>query len=158
RGTIPGAAEEGPRRSRIGISRLPMWSPKRIGLILLGVIVLSWLPIFGPPGDAAPAKRLRGVGDAPVLSLAFAPDGAAVATIQMDGRVALRDVARDLCAHSFLEHRGPAQALAFSPDGRSLAVGGVEPDIFLYDVRSEGAGRPLGMPNRWTKCLAYSPD
>ena len=62
-GPIPGAAEEGPRRSRIGISRLPWWSRGRIGLLLLGLIVLPWLPISGPPSDATPARRVRGVGD-----------------------------------------------------------------------------------------------
>src|SRR5262249_8617264 len=125
---------------------------------LLSVIVLPWLPIFGPPRDATPARRVRGVGDIPVLGFTFAPDGTTIATIQVDGRAALRDAGEGVSAHSFLDHRGPAQALAFTPDGRSLAVGGVEPDILLYDIRSGGAGHSLGMPIRWVKNLAFSPD
>jgi WD40 repeat protein len=157
---ILGAAEAWSMRSRSGISRLPLWSRRGIGLLLLGLIVLPWLPIWGPPRDATPARRVRGVGDAPILTFAFPPDGATIATIQMDGRVALRDTAGGAGAPTFLDHPGYAWALAFSPDGRSLAVGGAEPDIFLYDVEAGGAGRPLGMPIRdvCAKGLAFAPD
>ena len=157
-GPIPGAAEEGPRRSRIGTSRLPWWGCGWIGLLLLALIVLPWLPISWPSGDGTPARRVRGVGDTAILTFAFAPHEATIATIQTDGRVALRDVAGGAGAHPFLDYRGFALALAFSPDGRSLAVGGAEPDIFLYDVEAGGAGRPLGMPIRCGKGLAFSPD
>jgi hypothetical protein len=61
-GPMPGGAEEAPRRSRIGISRFPMWNRGRIGLLLLALIVLPWLPICGPPRDLTPARRVRGVG------------------------------------------------------------------------------------------------
>ena len=146
--SIPGAAEGGPRRSRIGISRLPWWGRRRIGLLLLGLIVLPWLPISGTPRDPAPARRVRGVGDTAILTFAFAPVGATIASIQTDGRVAVRDAAGGHGAHSFLDHRGFAQALAFAPDGRSLALGGIEPDILLYDVGTGGEARPLGIPIR----------
>src|SRR6516162_684105 len=103
---IPGAAEEGPRRSRIGIARLPWWSRWRIGLLLLGLIVLPWLPLFGPPRHAKPTRRIPGVGDAPILAFAFAPDGATIASIQWDGRVALRGTAGGVNAPSFPDHGG----------------------------------------------------
>ena len=67
--------------------------PSRISLLLLGVIVIPWLPILEPSRDATPARRVRGVGDVPILGFALAPDGATIATIQVDGRVALRDAA-----------------------------------------------------------------
>src|SRR5262249_11824184 len=133
-GPISGAAEEGPRGTRIGIARLPMWSRGRIGLLLLGLIVLPWLPLFGPPRHAKPARRIRGAGYAPILAFAFAPDGATIASIQCDGRVALRDTAGGVNGPSFLDHGRHARALAFAPDGRSLAVGGDESDVLLYDV------------------------
>src|SRR5262245_13241005 len=113
---IPGAAEEGPGRFRIRSSRLPSWSPRRIGLLLLGLVVLPGLPIPGPAGDATPARRVRGVGDSAILTFAFAPDGATIAAIQTDGRAALRGEAGGAGAHSFLDYRGCALALAFSPD------------------------------------------
>src|SRR5262249_43163008 len=141
-----------------GIARFRMWSRERIGLLLLALIVLPWLPICGPPRDLTPARRVRGVGDPAILAFAFAPDGATIATIQADGRVALQDVAGGGGAHAFLDHRGFALALAFAPDGRSLAVDGAEPDILLYDVGARGPGHPLRMPIRDVKGLAFSPD
>jgi WD40 repeat protein len=145
-------------RYRIGIPRFPWGGHSWLGLPLFGLIVLPWLPIFGPPEDARPARRIRGLGDAPILAFAFAPDGATIATIQMDGRVPLRDAAGGAGAPSLLEHHGFALALAFSPDGRSLAVSGAESDLVLHDVRAGGAGHPLGMPIRAVCDPAFSPD
>ena len=156
-GPIPRSRREGPTEPGSG-RPVPLWSRRRIGLLLLGVIVLPWLPILRPPSDATPARRVRGIGDAPIVAFAFAPDGETIATLQADGRVALRDAAGGMSANSFLGYRGLARAMAFSPDGRSLAVGGSESDILLYDLRSGGAGHPLGMPIRWAKGLAFSPD
>jgi WD40 repeat protein len=155
---IPVAAEAGRRRTRIGSSRWPWWGRRRLGLLFLGLIVLPWLPLFGPPNDAMPARRARGFGDGHIVAFAFAADGETIATIQMDGPVAMRGVAREGSRHSFLDYRGQAWALASSPDGRSVVVGGSEPDIRLYDVRTSGVGHPLGIPIRWARCLAFSPD
>jgi hypothetical protein len=44
-------AGEGPRRSRAGISWVQLWSRERLGLLLLVLVVLPWLPIIGPPSD-----------------------------------------------------------------------------------------------------------
>src|SRR5262249_35677767 len=156
-GPIPDGAEEGPRRSRTGVARFPVWSRGRIGLLLLALIVLPWLPTCGTSTDLAPARRVRGVGDPTILTFAFAPDGATIATIQTDGRVALQGVAGGGAAHAFLDHRGFALALAFAPDGRSLAVGGLESDILRYDVRSGGAVHPPGPPLPGVKGPALSP-
>src|SRR5262249_32462180 len=134
------------------------WGRRRIGLLLVGLIVPPCLLLSGPPDDASPARRVRGVGDAAILRFAFAPDGATIAAILASGRVALRGAAGGAANHAFLDHRGFALALAFSPDGRSLAVGGTEPDVFLHDLAAGGAGRPLGMPIRCGKGLAFSPD
>jgi WD40 repeat protein len=156
--SISGAAEEGPRRSRIGISRLPWWGCRRLGLLLLALIVLPWLPICGPAREVASAKRIRGVGHLPILTFALAPDSTTIATIQSDGRVALCEATGRVGAHSFLDQPGPAWALAFSPDGRSLAVGDVGPGVLLYDFRAGGPGHPLRMPIYSVKGLAFSPD
>src|SRR5262249_53575241 len=143
---------------RMGNSPISLWSGRRIGLLVLGVTVVTWLPILGPPCDATRTKRARGGGDVPVLEFAFAPDGGTIATIQTDGRVALRNAAGGGSSAYSLDSRGPTRALAFLPDGRSLAVGGLEPDILLYDPRAGGAAHPLGIPIREVKTLAVSPD
>jgi hypothetical protein len=137
-GAVPGPGQEGPRRARIGRLQAPLLTCRRIGLLLLAVVVLAWLPIFGSADDPTPARRLRGVGQAPILGFELSPDGALIATIQMDRRVALRDAASGLGAVSFLVKGGLAHAHAFSPDGRSLALGRIEPDIVLYDLRAGG--------------------
>src|SRR5262249_28075181 len=137
---IPEAGDGGPTRSPSACSQVPIWNRLRIGLLLLALIVLPWLPICGLPSDGTPARRARGIGDSAILTFAFAPHGEAIATIQLDGRVALRDAAGGVSAPSFLDHRGFAQALAFAPDGRSLAVGDIEADILLYNLGSGGAG------------------
>src|SRR5215471_14790651 len=90
---IAEVANGSPTRSRRGGPQVPFWNRTRIGLLSLGIIALPWLPIDRMPGDPTPARRLWGLGDNPILGFAFAPDGATIATIQWDGRVALRDVA-----------------------------------------------------------------
>ncbi len=157
-GAVPGPGEEGPRRTRIGRFQAPLWRRRRIGLLLLAGVVLPWLPIFGSANDPTPAKRVRGIGHAQILGFEFSPDGALIATIQTDRRVALRDATWGSVGRSCLVHDGPAHALAFSPDGRWLALGSPGPDIILYDVRAGGAGHLLGIPIRETKGLAFSPD
>src|SRR5262245_5831245 len=87
---IAEATHGGPTRLRSGCSRVPFRNRKRIGLLLLGTIALAWLPIDGIPGDPTPARRALGLGDNPILSFAFAPDGATIAAIQ-DFRVILGD-------------------------------------------------------------------
>src|SRR5262249_17523139 len=82
---ILGAPGEGPGKFRSGTSGVALCNPTRIGLLVLVVIVLPWLPILGPPGDATRARRARGVGDLAILTVAFAPRGETIATIQTDG-------------------------------------------------------------------------
>src|SRR4051812_46696520 len=120
---IAEATHGGPTRSRSGCSHVPFRNRGRIGLLSLGIIALAWLPIDGTPSIPTPTTRNRGVGDAPITDFAFAPEGTTIATIQADGRLALRDVTGSGGTIDFLDCRGHARAMAFSPDGRALAVG-----------------------------------
>jgi hypothetical protein len=87
---IAEATHVGPRRSRSECSYVPFRNRRRIGLLLLGIIALTWLPIDEMTGVPSPARRPRGLGDTPSMSFAFAPDGATIAAIQ-GHRVSLRD-------------------------------------------------------------------
>ena len=156
-GPIPGAAEAGPSRSRIGSSRWPVWTRRRIGLLLLGLAVLPWLPISRPPGDATPARRVRGVGDVPILTFAFAPDGATIATIHANRRVALRDVAGDAGVHSFLDHRGHGVGPGVLARRPLAGRGRHRTRCAHVRSRARGAGHPLGMPIRWSRAWPSHP-
>ena len=156
-GAIHRAVEKVSRRSSIGVSRLPWCSRSPIGLLFLALLVWPWLSTYGPASDPTPARRIRGAGDIAIQTLAFAPDGRTIATIQTDGRVALRRVTGDAGDPSFLDHRGHAVGLAFSPDGRSLAVGGSERDVLMYDVGARGAAHPARMPIIVGKGLGVCP-
>jgi WD40 repeat protein len=158
-GAIHWAGNEWPRRSPIGASRLPWCSPIQIGLLLFALLVWPWLSTFGPASGPTSVRRIRGAGDKAIQTFAFAPDGRTIATLQTDGRVALRGTAGDGGASSFfLENRGHAVGLAFAPDGRSLALSGQDRDVLLYDVRAGGEGRPVRMPIVASKALAFSHD
>ena len=137
-GPISGAAEEGPRGTRIGIARLPTWSRGGIGLLLLGLIVLPWLPPLGPPRHAKPTRRIPGVGDAPILAFALAPDGATIASIQWDGRVALRGTAGGVNGPSFLDHGGHEEHVGTIGTGLVLQKGhlafGIVPQPETHEI------------------------
>ena len=62
---IPGAAEEGRMTYRMGSSRVSLGNGRRIGLLVLGVIVLTWLPILGPPRTRRRSGGSGGSGTLP---------------------------------------------------------------------------------------------
>jgi hypothetical protein len=71
-GSIAEAAEEGLKRFRIGHPKVSVGNFRGNSLLVLGLLVLPWLPILRPPSGQTPTKRARGVGDTPTLALAFA--------------------------------------------------------------------------------------
>jgi WD40 repeat protein len=86
-----------------------------------------------------------------VVSLAFTPGGAVLASGGLDNPVRLWVVARGGEQRGLLEeHASPVQAVPFSPDGRTLASGDRLGVVTLWDVatltarvtRSEALGPP----------------
>jgi WD40 repeat protein len=71
-----------------------------------------------------------------VLAVAFAPDGATLASGSADGVVRIRDAKTGHVTQTLSDHVGGATALAFSPDGNTLfcaqAFGGTR----VWDARS----------------------
>ncbi|MGE3372019.1 MAG: WD40 repeat domain-containing serine/threonine protein kinase [Vicinamibacteria bacterium] len=78
--------------------------------------------------------------DAAVLSLAFSPDGALLASGHADGAVHLWDLAAGREVAVRLRHDTLATSVAFSPDGATLASGGMDAVLKLWDVRGALAG------------------
>jgi WD40 repeat protein len=104
---------------------------------------------LGPPSPAPPARA---------ASLAFSPDGRAVAAGCLDGSVRVYEVrsGAECCRHE--GHRGPARAVAFTPDGRAAASGGADGAIDLWGAADGKTFRRLTGHRGAVRCVAVSPD
>jgi WD40 repeat protein len=108
--------------------------------------------------DLAANRQVRRVPGPWVASLAFAPDGQAVAAGEWGGRVRLWDPATGTPLGTISEGDGEVRALAFSPDGRILAGAGSDRAIHLWDVPSgKERGRLDGHTDTVT-ALAFAAD
>ena len=74
-----------------------------------------------------------------VMTLAFSPNGQALATGDDDSTARLWDVGTGRLRHTLTGHTAAVEAVAFSQDGRTLATGGDDTTARLWDV---GTGRP----------------
>jgi WD40 repeat protein len=93
----------------------------------------------------------------PVLAQAFSTDGRTLASGDMQGILALWDVA-GLTEQARRETADDEiAALTFSPDGRMLAVA-VGHVVQLWDVAAGRLVASLEGHEGQVKCLAYSPD
>jgi WD40 repeat protein len=87
--------------------------------------------------DVATGRQITSAtGPDRLLSLAFTPDGTAVATGGWNGTVNLWNPATGRILRSFSGHSTPVRGLAFLPDGRMLAAGASDGRVILWDVAS----------------------
>ena len=94
----------------------------------------------------------------PVTSLAFSPDGAALATASLyDSEVRVYDAASGALRYAAGKGHLGVTSLAFSPDGSLLATADLDGKARLYDAK---AGRERGSVSagRALHALALSPD
>ncbi len=94
---------------------------------------------------------------APVLSIAYGPDGKSVATGSADNRVTLWDAhGKEVLA--LKEHTGPVTGVAFSPDGKSVASISEDGTLRVWDAISGRGLKTFDLQSGPLTALAYSPD
>jgi WD40 repeat protein len=95
-----------------------------------------------------------------ITSLAFSPNGTALASGDQDGTIYLIDVNTGKLGEIPLGGFSEGfTSLAFSPDGSTLAAGTDQGNIFLWDVKSgQVLSKPFQFSNLPLTGLAFSPD
>ncbi len=142
-----------------------------LGLLCFGAALAAIRlqdPAMGPatePATAGAQPRAPGevrritVGSS-VYSMAFSPDGRAIAAGCADRTVRIFDSATGEQVHRLLGHNSAITSLAFSSDGTRLAsAGGLgRHGLFLWNMAK---GRPIESLepfDGWVSCVAFSPD
>jgi WD40 repeat protein len=114
------------------------------GLTMLALVAggLAWVASDVMKGPVQPTTRARFRHlDSSLGSVAFAPDGKALALGQLNGLVEIQDLNR---GNPREIEAGPgtiSRSVAFSPDGQTLASGGQGNAVRLWDVLT---GNPTG--------------
>lgn len=95
---------------------------------------------------------------AAVLSVAFSPDGALVASGSVDNSVRMWQVNGGALLHTLRGHPFPVRAVRFSPSGALLATGSTDGIIRLWSVADSSLKFSLEGHAGWINGLAFSRD
>jgi WD40 repeat protein len=109
------------------------------------------------PNGFKPYARIQGGPTAPVLAVAWSPDGRLLA-LASGHQVRLWDARRGYDLGVLGAHDEVVQSLAFTPDGKRLASGGADMQIRIWDVASSEEVAKAQSGVGWPLQLAYSPD
>lgn len=103
--------------------------------------------VFVPLGDLSGAR-----------SIAWAPDGRAVAAGYANGNVGVWDVSDGRLLRPLAAHTGPVLALAFTADGRTLVSVGADGAIRVWDLGTGQTVRSFQRRGTALQAVAISPD
>ena len=102
-------------------------------------------------------NRLR-VNTDGVSSVAFSPDGNAIASGGWDGIVRLSDVNTGTLRNTLRAHTDYVSSVAFSPDGTTIASGSPDETVRLWDANTGTLRYTLTGHTSAVISVAYSPD
>ncbi|CCA75946.1 related to WD40-repeat protein (notchless protein) [Serendipita indica DSM 11827] len=109
-----------------------------------------WLPL---------RMTYRGHG-APVMNIAFSPDGACIASGSIDRTIRMWDAQTGAqIGQPFVGHRGAVNSVAFSPDGCRVVSGGADKTVRLWDTKTgQQIGKAIESHAHGVYSVAFSPD
>ena len=96
-------------------------------------------------------------GTASVVSAAFSPDGALIATGGGDGAIHVFNAQGGEKSASMKGHSEPVNVVLFSPDGKSIASGSGDCFLRLWDVHRHSLTQSIESPSE-VRALTYTPS
>jgi WD40 repeat protein len=96
--------------------------------------------------------------EAPVMSVAFSPDGRFALSGSADKMLRQWDLATGQCLCAFEGHKGEVNSVAFSPDGRFALSGSYDTTLRLWHVAAGQCLRTFKGHTRSVNSVAFSPD
>ncbi len=104
------------------------------------------------------ASRVLAGHQAPVVGVAFSPDGGRLVSVSQDYTLRLCDAATGREIAVARGHNGPIEAVSFSPDVHRLASGGDDSTVRLWDAHTGAALAVCRGHSGPVRALAFSPD
>ena len=103
------------------------------------------------------SSTLEGHSEA-VLSVAFSPDGKALASGSGDTTVRIWDLQTETPLHTCEGHKHWVLFVSFSPDCTKIASGGMDHNILLWDAETGVQyGKPLRGHKNFITCISWQP-
>jgi hypothetical protein len=129
-------------------------------LALVGVFRAPAGPAAGalPPGCTARLPPGSADGGEPVFSLAYSPDGKALAAAGYEPTVRLWQPESGRELRRFRVPAGAVRSVAFAPDGKTLATAGADRTARLWEVAAGKELRVLRAHRFAVQYVAFAPD